>query len=226
MRTASARWHIAPAIRVAAVVIVGVATVGVLGMAQAPASPTHGCSGGPTISKQFFGEATDIYVSKKLPVYRYTLANCAGMQVSILSYGGIIQSISVPGRNGQRADVVLGFATLKDYVTEASPPVTVNGGPYFGETIGRYGNRIAKGTFKLDGHTYTLPINNGVNTLHGGLVGFGNHVWAATEVSSPGTAGVRLKLVSPNGDDGANVGCSCTGFPGQLTVYVTFTLNK
>ena len=90
----------------------------------------------------------------------------------------------VPGRNGQAADVMLGFKTLQDYVTEFdSPPVTANGGPYFGETIGRYGNRIAKGTFSLNQPgagkvTYTLPINNGVNSLHGGLVGFGNHIWA------------------------------------------------
>jgi aldose 1-epimerase len=147
------------------------------------------------------------------------------MQVRILTYGGIIQSINVPGRDGQSADVVLGFATLKDYINEDSPPVIANGGPYFGETIGRYGNRIAKGTFHLDGHKYTLPINNGVNTLHGGLVGFGNHVWAASKVHGTGLAGVTMKLVSPNGDDGANVGCSCTGFPGQLTVHVTFTLN-
>ena len=115
--------------------------------------------------------------------YRYTLTNDHGMSVSILSYGGIIQSIDVPGRGGKEADVVLGFKTLKDYVTEASPPVTANGGPYFGETIGRYGNRIAKGKFTLDQPgvgpvTYTLPINNGVNSLHGGLVGFGDHVWS------------------------------------------------
>ena len=84
----------------------------------------------------------------------------------------------MPGRNGTTADVVLGFKTLQDYVTDDSPPVTANGGPYFGETVGRYANRIAKGTFKLNGQTYTLPINNGVNALHGGLVGFGNHVWS------------------------------------------------
>ncbi|HEY3955369.1 MAG TPA: aldose epimerase family protein [Streptosporangiaceae bacterium] len=215
--------------RLAAVVTLGVAAVGVLGAAQAPAQTVGGhtiagCTG-PTVSRQAFGKALDIYVHKDLKVYRYTLTNCQGMQVRILTYGGIIQSINVPGRDGQSADVVLGFATLKDYINEDSPPVIANGGPYFGETIGRYGNRIAKGTFHLDGHKYTLPINNGVNTLHGGLVGFGNHVWAASKVHGTGLAGVTMKLVSPNGDDGANVGCSCTGFPGQLTVHVTFTLN-
>jgi aldose 1-epimerase len=148
------------------------------------------------------------------------------MQVRILSYGGILQSIKVPGAKGKLADVILGFKTLQDYIKYASPPVTANGGPYFGETIGRYGNRIAKGTFHLDGHTYTLPINNNGNTLHGGLVGFGNHVWASHAVHTATGAGVQIKLVSPNGDDGANVGCSCTGFPGQLTVVVTFTLNS
>ncbi len=93
------------------------------------------------------------------------------MSVDLLSYGAITQAINVPGKNGKTADVVLGFKTLQDYVANDSPPVTANGGPYFGETVGRYANRIAKGTFKLNGQTYTLPINNGVNALHGGLSG-------------------------------------------------------
>jgi aldose 1-epimerase len=109
--------------------------------------------------------------------------------------------------------------------------VTANGGPYFGETIGRYGNRIAKGMFKLNGQTYTLPINNGANTLHGGLVGFGNHIWASQAVTAPGSAGVQLTLVSPNGDSSGapgSPGCvsGCTGYPAQLTVVVTYTLNN
>jgi aldose 1-epimerase len=200
--------------------------IGPASAAAGSAAAKAGCSG-PTVSQQPFGSAFDLYAGHNLPVSRYTLANCHGMQVKILTYGGIIQSIQVPGRGGREADVVLGFKTLQDYVNLDSPAVTANGGPYFGETIGRYGNRIAKGTFTLDGKTYTLPINNGVNSLHGGLVGFGNHVWAATAVHSAGAAGVQLKLVSPNGDDGANVGCTtCTGYPGQLTVFVTFTLNK
>jgi aldose 1-epimerase len=226
MRSPSRRRSILTVTRLGAVAAVAVAAVGVLSATQSASASHQKSCGNPTISKQFFGRAMDIYVHKYLPTYRFTLTDCQGMSVSILSYGGIIQSINVPAANGQNADVVLGFPTLKDYIAKDSPPVTVNGGPYFGETIGRYGNRIAKGTFHLDGHTYTLPINNGVNDLHGGLVGFGNHVWAASEVRSPGVVGVRMKLVSPNGDDGANVGCSCTGFPGQLTVYVTFTLNN
>jgi aldose 1-epimerase len=180
---------------------------------------------GPSVSQQPFGSAFDLYAGQDLPVVRYTLASGQGMQVNVLSYGGIIQSIRVPDRRGREADVVLGFPTLQDYVSRASPPVTADGGPYFGETIGRYGNRIAGGTFALGGRTYTLPVNNNGNTLHGGLVGFGNHVWAGTQVHGAGAAGVRLKLVSPDGDSGAGVGGSGTGFPGQLTVLVTVTLN-
>jgi aldose 1-epimerase len=197
-----------------------------MGVGSAVAAPQAASCGAPTVTRQAFGSAFDLYAGHNLPVFRYTLANCNGMQVRVLTYGGIIQSIVVPGKNGKLADVVLGFKTLQDYITHDSPPVTANGGPYFGETIGRFGNRIADGTFQLDGHTYTLPINNNGNTLHGGLVGFGNHVWASAPVQTSGAAGVRLKLVSPNGDDGANVGCSCTGFPGQLTVFVTVTLNS
>ncbi|HEY1639054.1 MAG TPA: aldose epimerase family protein [Streptosporangiaceae bacterium] len=207
--------------------VLALGLTGSLGIGQAVAARTTSAScSGPTVTRQAFGKAFDLYAHKRLPVFRYTLANCRGMRVRILTYGGIIQSINVPGRGGREADVVLGFKTLKDYIKEDSPPVTANGGPYFGETIGRYGNRIAKGTFQLDGHTYTLPINNGVNSLHGGLVGFGNHVWASHKVRAGNAAGVQLHLVSPNGDDGANVGCSCTGYPGRLAMTVTFTLNN
>ncbi len=156
-------------------------------MAQ-PAAHASPHSGGLSITRQFFGTAVEPYTGKKTRVFRYTLKNARGMSVQILTYGGIVQDINVPDRHGQDADVILGFKTLNDYVTKVSPPVVANGGPYFGELIGRYGNRIAKGAFKLrqpDGkvHTYTLPINNGVNALHGGLVGFGNHIWASKPVS-------------------------------------------
>src|ERR1700683_4411577 len=180
--------------------MVAIAIGGSLAATQASAAsikPQGG--GGLNITKQYFGSTIEPYTGQNTPTYRYTLTNARGMTVKILTFGGIIQQIDVPGANGQVADVVLGFKTLADYVKFDSPPVTANGGPYFGETIGRYGNRIAKGTFKLNGKTYTLPINNGVNSLHGGLVGFGNHVWASKAVRAHGSAGVRVTLVSPNG---------------------------
>jgi aldose 1-epimerase len=185
-----------------------------------------------SISKQYFGSTTEPYTGKLTPTYRYTLTNGRGTSVDLLSYGAITQAVNVPGKNGKTADVVLGFKTLKDYVANDSPPVTANGGPYFGETVGRYANRIAKGTFKLNGQTYTLPINNGVNALHGGLVGFGNHIWsqAGSVIHTASEVGVTLQLVSPNGDSSGaagSLGCAngCTGYPAQLTVDVTFTLN-
>jgi aldose 1-epimerase len=208
------------ATRISAAAILALGLTAALGLGQASAAPTSagkaaGCS--PTVSKQAYGSAYDSYFKKNLPVYRYTLTNCRGMQVKILSWGGTTQSITVPGRNGKKADVILGFKTLKDYVTEDSPAVTVNGGPYFGELPGRYANRIAKGEFTLDGKTYHLPINNNGNTLHGGLIGFGNHVWASHAVHNSNGAGVALTIVSPNGDQ---------GFPGKLTLTVTITLNN
>ena len=218
-------------LRIGALAGLALATVTSLAaMRSAPVTPAGGgCS--PTVSKQFFGKTIEPYTGKNTAVFRYTLTNCRGMQVKILTYGAITQSIDVPSRRGHEADVVLGFKTLQDYVKFVSPPVIANGGPYFGETIGRYGNRIANGSFKLNGKTYTLPQNNGVNSLHGGLVGFGNHIWASHAVHGPGTAGVQLTLVSPNGDaSGAkgSLGCpnGCTGYPAQLTVTVTYTLNN
>ena len=218
-------------LRVGAVAALALASVASLAaMKSAPvAKAGGGCS--PSVSKQFFGKTIEPYTGKNTAVYRYTLTNCRGMRVRVLSYGAITQSIDVPSARGREADVTLGFKTLKDYVTFASPPVIANGGPYFGETVGRYANRIAKGTFQLNGKTYTLPINNGVNALHGGLVGFGNHIWASHAVHGPGTAGVQLTLVSPNGDSSGasgSPGCpsGCTGYPAQLTVVVTYTLNN
>jgi aldose 1-epimerase len=224
-----------PAVRIGAAAALGIGLVGGLAMSQAAASPAHHqCS--PTVSRQPFGKTIEPYTGKLTQVYRYTLTNCDGMQVNILSYGGITQSIVIPGRNGQRTDVILGFKTLQDYVTYASPPVTANGGPYFGELIGRYGNRIADGKFTLDQPgvgpvTYTVPVNNGVNSLHGGLVGFGNHVWASQAVSGRGFVGVQLTLVSPNGDQSypaGSPGCpsGCTGYPATLKDVTTYTLNN
>jgi aldose 1-epimerase len=221
--------------------MVAIAVGGALAATAAQAVPVTstaraGHGGGLSVSKQFFGQTAEPYTGKETNVYRYTLSNGNGMSVKILTYGGIVQAINVPSRYGSKADVVLGFKTLQDYVTEDSPPVTANGGPYFGELIGRYGNRIAKGTFTLNQPgvgpvKYTLPINNGVNSLHGGLVGFGNHIWADKPVKGPGFVGVQLTLVSPNGDaSGAagSPGCpnGCTGYPGTIKVVVTYTLNN
>jgi aldose 1-epimerase len=203
-------------------------------MAQPAHFARHG--GALSVTRQAFGTAVEPYTGKKETVFRYTLKNSRGMSVQILTYGGIVQDINLPDRHGRTDDVVLGFKTLNDYVTKVSPPVIANGGPYFGEIIGRYGNRIAKGTFKLrqpDGkvHTYTLPLNNGVNALHGGLVGFGNHIWASKAVIAKGEVGVQLTLVSPNADEhhaAGTPGCvkACTGYPAKLKVVVTYTLNN
>ena len=219
-----------------AALVAALTALGALAATTASASPaaSGGHSGGHlSISKQFFGNTIEPYTGDNTPTYRYTLTNAKGVSVDLLSYGAITQAIKVPGRNGQTADVVLGFKTLQDYVTFASPPVTANGGPYFGETVGRYANRIALGTFKLNGQTYTLPINNGVNALHGGLNGFGNHIWPQVGplIHNSHEVGVTLQLVSPNGDaSGAagSPGCpsGCTGYPAQITVDVTFTLNN
>jgi aldose 1-epimerase len=221
--------------------MVAIAMGGSLAATQANAASIRTAArdqnGGLSISKQYFGSTVEPYTGQETPTYRYTMTNANGMSIKLLTYGAITQAIDVPGANGQVADVILGFKTLKDYVTYVSPPVTANGGPYFGETIGRYGNRIAKGTFSLNQPgqgkvTYTLPINNGVNSLHGGLVGFGNHIWKTVGViDNSSEVGVTLQLISPNGDSSGaagSPGCpnGCTGYPAQLTVDVTFTLNN
>ncbi len=133
-----------------------------------------------------------------------TLMNASGMQVTIISYGAAIQSVLVPDRAGEVRDVAIGHDTLEDYVRWPQ---------YAGATVGRFANRIAGGRFTLDGHVYTLPINNGVNSLHGGAVGFDSVNWKVQEVDD---ASVTLKLVSPDGDQ---------GYPGMLTVSACYALN-
>lgn len=141
-------------------------------------------------------------------VVRYTMANANGMRVSIITYGGIIQSLQVPDTEGRSANVVLGYDNLADYLAR---------NPFFGATIGRYANRIANGSFTLDGTTYQLNRNDGPNTLHGGPQGFDKKVWRAFPFAERGRAGVVLRYRSVAGE---------MGFPGTLDVQVTYTLTR
>jgi aldose 1-epimerase len=142
------------------------------------------------------------HMSDGTPVDIYTLSN-RGIEVQVITYGGIVRSIKVPDKNGKVADVVLGFDALEGYI----------GGydPYFGALVGRYANRIAKGQFQLDGQTYSIPVNDGANALHGGPRGFDKVVWDAKIIRN----GIELTHVSPDGDQ---------GFPGTLSTTVRYTL--
>ncbi|MBD0837449.1 aldose epimerase family protein [Streptomyces sp. TRM68416] len=142
-------------------------------------------------------------LSDGTPVHRWTLER-AGVRVRVLTYGGIVQSVEVPDREGVAGNVVLGFAELTGYL--AHP------GPYLGALVGRFANRIAGGRFPLDGRTYALARNNGPNCLHGGERGFDKRVWDAEPVEH----GVRLSRVAPHGEE---------GFPGRLEVSATYTLD-
>jgi aldose 1-epimerase len=170
-------------------------------------------------------------------VTRYTLSNKRGMTVSILDYGGIIQSLDVPDRRGHEANVTLGFANIDGYTNAAY----LKSNPYFGAIIGRYANRIANGKFTLNGTPYSVDINNNANSLHGGFTGYDKEMWNATEIPpNNGTVGLTLTGFPdrPNGPGKAGEGCNpslsqpgipntcTTGYPGNLTVSVTFTLDN
>ena len=155
-----------------------------------------------TISRKAFGKTKD-----GTPVDVYTLRNESGVEAKILNYGGIIVSLKVPDRDGKLADVVLGHDTLEQYMEDTA---------YLGALIGRFGNRIAKGKFKLDGKAYKLAINNGPNALHGGTVGFDKIVWDAKPLKTKSGPALELSYVSPDGEE---------GFPGTLTVKAVYTLT-
>jgi len=137
----------------------------------------------------------------------YTLKNKNGMEMRVTDYGAIIVSLTAPDRNGRMADVVLGYDTIDEYIKET---------PYFGCIVGRYGNRIANGKFRLDGKTYTLAANDGPNHLHGGKVGFDKVMWDATPVAQAGATGLRFHRVSPDGEE---------GYPGNLDTTMTYWLT-
>ncbi len=155
-----------------------------------------------TVTSEPWGEVDGEAVSL------FTLTNANGMEVKITNYGGIITSVVVPDRDGNLENVTLGFDNLDAYVA---------GHPYFGNITGRYANRIARGTFTIDGEHFYLALNNGPNTLHGGEKGFDKVVWAAEEVGGDGEVGVKLSRVSPDMEE---------GYPGNLTVEVTYTLTN
>jgi len=137
----------------------------------------------------------------------YTLKNTSGVEVNIITYGARIQAIRCPDAHGKVADISLGFDNLQGYEGD---------NPYFGAIVGRYGNRIAKGTFELDGKTWHLPINDGPNSLHGGTRGFDKRVWTAKEVGDSGGPAVELTYVSKDGEE---------GYPGTMTTVVRYTLT-
>ena len=143
------------------------------------------------------------------PVELFTLTNVKGVEVRAMTYGGIIVSLKVPDRQGRLDDVVLGYDNVDGYVR--------NNSPYFGAIIGRYGNRIGKARFVLDGQTYTLAANNGPNHLHGGLKGFDKVAWQGEPVKVDDGVAVAFTRTSPDGEE---------GYPGALTVRVTYTLTN
>lgn len=155
-----------------------------------------------SMKKQPFGKTEDGQA-----VDLYTLTNKKGMEVAITNFGGIIVSLKAPDRNGKFDDVVLGYNQLDGYLTNKA---------YFGAIIGRYGNRIAHGQFKLDGKAYTLPKNDGDNTLHGGTTGFNKRLWTAKDVSGSKGQALELTYLSKDGEE---------GFPGNLSARVVYTLT-
>ena len=170
---------------------------GSISFAQGPSS-----AGKHAIKTEPFGKTPD-----GGSVDAYTLTNSHGLEVRIMNFGAIVLSLRVPDRNGRLDDVVLGFDSLQPYFTND---------PHFGSIIGRYANRIANGKFVLDGVEYTLPKNNGPNTLHGGVKGFDKVLWQAEGSENKSNVALVLRYTSKDGEE---------GFPGNLKTKVTYILN-
>lgn len=156
-----------------------------------------------SIKKQAFGKTAD---GKDVDLY--TLTNANGLKTEIMTYGGIVRTLEVPDRDGNLGDIVLGYDSLDEYIKNS---------PYFGALVGRYGNRIAKGKFTLDGVEYTLATNDGGNHLHGGVKGFDKVVWGAEPMEGETGVGLKLTYVSKDGEE---------GYPGNLKCTVIYTLTN
>jgi len=155
-----------------------------------------------SITKKSFGTTPD-----GIQVDIYTLVNSSGIEAQITTFGATIVTLQVPDKNGKMDDVVLGFDNLKDYIEHRN---------FFGSAVGRYGNRIAKGKFSLDGVEYSLAVNNGPNHLHGGLKGFDRAIWGAEIINTPDGQALKLTYVSKDMEE---------GYPGNLTVVITYSLT-
>ncbi|WP_405873244.1 MULTISPECIES: aldose epimerase family protein [unclassified Streptomyces] len=182
-------------------VIAGAAAAGIaastLGTGTAQAA-----SGGRKPVKSLFGKLAD-----GTKIYSWALEN-GGTRLKVLTWGGIVQSLEIPDRHGRYTNVSLGFDNIEDYVAKT---------PYFGALIGRYGNRIGKGQFTLDGKAYQVDVNDGVNSLHGGAKGFDKRVWDIEPFTKGSDVGLYLYYTSVDGE---------MGYPGTLKVKVTYTLTK
>ena len=184
------------------------AILGVTALLGWPAGPAAAAPAGPArakpgIEKKDFGRTAD-----GTPVELYVLKNGNGVTAKVTTYGAILTELDVPDKDGKPANVVLGFDDLKGYLA---------GHPFFGATVGRVANRIAKGKFTLDGKEYTLAVNNGPNALHGGLKGLDKKVWKAEPKQEADRVSVKFTCQSPDGEE---------GYPGTLDVSVTYTLTN
>ena len=156
-----------------------------------------------SITKSPFGKTKD-----GTEIVLFTSTNKNGLVMKVMTYGATVVSMETPDKSGKLANIQLGFPTLEGYLQRH---------PYFGSTVGRYGNRIAKGKFKIDGKEYTLATNNGPNHLHGGLKGFDAVVWNAEEVKTADSVGVKFTYKSKDGEE---------GYPGNLNVTVVYSLTN
>ncbi len=174
----------------------------------APAdSAATGTSASAMPTSASFGKTAD-----GTEIQLFTLANAKGMKASISTYGGTLTSLLVPDKDGKMSDVILGFDKAAGYLS----PEFKKSNPYFGALIGRYGNRIAKGKFTIDGKPYQVGINNNGNSLHGGTVGFNQKVWTAKPGTSAEGETLTLTYLSKDGEE---------GYPGNLNVTVVYTLT-
>ncbi|MDH6701791.1 aldose epimerase family protein [Streptomyces griseoviridis] len=180
-----------------------IATAAAAGVAATSLGGTaHAARGGGLPVRSLFGRLAD-----GTKVHLWSLEN-GGTRLKVLSYGGAVHALEIPDRRGRYGNVVLGLGSLDEYVASS---------PFFGALIGRYGNRIGKGRFTLDGTAHQLSVNDGVNTLHGGAQGFDKRVWDVEPFAEGSDVGLRLHYVSGDGE---------MGFPGTLRTTVTYTLTR
>ncbi len=189
-----------PIIRAAVLLLASLALIASPAIGKEPRGKTkHKMS----IEKSAFGKTKD---GKSVEMYTCTNAN--GLTLKMITYGAIVVSLETPDRDGKMGNINVGFDSIAPYLDRH---------PYFGSTVGRYGNRIAKGKFSVDGKAYTLATNNDPNHLHGGEYGFDRRLWSAKQVASDDGVGLQFTYTSQDGEE---------GYPGDLNVQVTYVLTN